>query len=89
MGKKVKLGLIGLGGRGMGLLKLVFVHHEDVEFTAVCDVYEDRCQEAVEVLEKAVHLTSADSESGAGDGAITKTNSLFLHCWILLSNQSH
>ena len=30
MGKKVKLGLIGLGGRGMGLLKLVFVHHEDV-----------------------------------------------------------
>ena len=26
MGKKVKLGLIGLGGRGMGLLKLVFVH---------------------------------------------------------------
>ena len=53
MGKKVKLGLIGLGGRGMGLLKLVFVHHEDVEFTAVCDVYEDRCQEAVEALEKA------------------------------------
>ena len=38
MGKKVKLGLIGLGGRGMGLLKLVFVHHEDVEFAAVCDV---------------------------------------------------
>ena len=53
MGKKVKLGLIGLGGRGMGLLKLVFVHHEDVEFAAVCDVYEDRCQEAAKAVEEA------------------------------------
>ena len=52
MGKKVTLGLIGLGGRGIGLLKTVFLHHEDVEFAAVCDVYEDRCQEAAELIEK-------------------------------------
>ncbi len=53
MGKKVTLGLIGLGGRGIGLLKTVFLHHEDVEFAAVCDVYEDRCQEAAELIEKS------------------------------------
>ena len=53
MGKKVTLGLIGLGARGIGLLKTVFLHHEDVEFAVVCDGYEDRCQEAAELIEKA------------------------------------
>lgn len=53
MGKKVTLGLIGLGARGIGLLKTVFLHHEDVDFAIVCDVYEDRCQEAAELIEKA------------------------------------
>ena len=53
MGKKVTLGLIGLGARGIGLLKTVFLHHEDVEFDVVCDGYEDRCQEAAELIEKA------------------------------------
>ena len=53
MGKKVTLGLIGLGARGIGLLKTVFLHHEDVEFAVVCDVYEDRCQEAAELIEKS------------------------------------
>ena len=53
MGKKVTLGLIGLGARGIGLLKTVFLHHEDVDFAIVCDVYEDRCQEAAEIIEKS------------------------------------
>lgn len=53
MGKKVTLGVIGLGCRGFSLLKDVFVQHEDVEFAALCDVYEDRCQEAADAVEKA------------------------------------
>ena len=32
MGKKVTLGVIGLGCRGFSLLKDVFAQHEDVEF---------------------------------------------------------
>ena len=46
MEKKIKIGLIGLGGRGYGLLELVFLQHEEVEIAAVCDVYPDRCEQA-------------------------------------------
>lgn len=52
MNKKIEIGLIGLGGRGQGLLEQVFIHHPDVEIAAVCDVYEDRCEQAADFLEK-------------------------------------
>ena len=51
MGNKVQMGLIGLGNRGKELLKTVFLEHPDVEFAAVCDKYEDRCREAVAIIE--------------------------------------
>ena len=50
---KIKFAMIGVGGRGKGLLEMVFLQHPDVEFAAVCDVYEDRCEEAADIIEKS------------------------------------
>lgn len=49
MGKKriektIKTAIIGLGGRGLGLLKGVILHMRDVEIVAVCDLYPDRAK---------------------------------------------
>ncbi len=48
----VKAGIIGLGGRGVGLLKQI-VKMKDVEVTAVCDKYEDRTKDGADIVEKA------------------------------------
>ncbi|WP_391572980.1 Gfo/Idh/MocA family protein [Cohnella sp.] len=53
MKDKVKIGLIGLGGRGMGLLEIILLKMEDVDIVVVCDVYEDRRQRAADVIEMA------------------------------------
>lgn len=50
MGNIVKLGIVGLGNRGKELLKTTYLEHPDVEFIAVCDKYEDRCQEAAQII---------------------------------------
>lgn len=54
MAKKesIRLGLIGLGARGDGLLRLVFTKHEDARIVAVSDVYEDRIKRAQEIIKK-------------------------------------
>lgn len=52
MKDKVKLGMIGLGARGMGLLSSIMLQMEDVEVAAVCDLYEDRREEAANRIEK-------------------------------------
>ena len=58
--KKLRVGLIGLGARGSSLLESVLLPMEDVEITAVCDVYEDRTASATALLEKAgKHAPSA------------------------------
>ena len=58
--KKLRVGLIGLGARGSSLLESVLLPMEDVEITAVCDVYEDRTASAAALLEKAgKHAPSA------------------------------
>jgi len=44
--KKIRLGAIGLGGRGFGTLK-VLAAMPDVEIAALCDHYDDRIQRAV------------------------------------------
>ncbi|MBQ4515820.1 MAG: Gfo/Idh/MocA family oxidoreductase [Clostridia bacterium] len=41
--KKLKIGIIGLGGRGRGL-SINIVDMDDVEVVAVCDEYEDRVE---------------------------------------------
>lgn len=54
---KIKMGLIGLGNRGFGLLDYIFSEHPDVEIIAVCDTYDDRCDRAIELLEKKGKVT--------------------------------
>ena len=53
MKDKIRIGMIGLGARGTGLLEMVYVQHPDVEFAAVCDSYMDRCEKAAEIIEKS------------------------------------
>ena len=53
MGNKVRIGMIGLGARGKGLLETAYLEHPDAEFVVVCDKYEDRCQEAAKMIEKS------------------------------------
>ena len=43
--EKVRMGFVGLGGRGRGNMNLVLTM-PDVEVTAVCDLYEDRVERA-------------------------------------------
>lgn len=50
--EKFRVGQIGLGGRGMGHLSGIFCERDDVVVTYVCDVYEDRCAEAVKMVEE-------------------------------------
>lgn len=40
MGNKVRIGMIGLGARGKGLLETAYLEHPDAEFVVVCDKYE-------------------------------------------------
>lgn len=49
---KIRMAVIGLGCRGYSLLEDVFLHHPDVEWTAVCDVYEDRAKAAADLIEE-------------------------------------
>lgn len=56
--KKLRIGLIGLGGRGLGLCKsTIFTDFEGVELVAICDNYQPWLDRAVEYLadEKNMH----------------------------------
>ena len=48
----IKAGVVGLGGRGIGLLKQL-VKMKDVDILAVCDLYDDRVQQGVDIVKKA------------------------------------
>ena len=52
MGRKINLGVVGLGQRGAELVKNVYSEHPDVEFIALCDVYEDRREDIAKALEE-------------------------------------
>lgn len=52
MDKIIKAGVIGLGQRGMQLIEPM-LKMDDVEITAVCDVYEDRIKNAADSVFKA------------------------------------
>ena len=47
--KKIKVGIIGLGPRGLGLLRTMLVC-EECEITALCDVYRDRMEKGQEIV---------------------------------------
>ena len=48
--KKLRLGIIGLGQRGAQLVKEVFVNHDAVCVTALCDLYQDRIDDAAKII---------------------------------------
>lgn len=49
----VRLGLAGLGCRGQGILKQVLLAMDDVEISAVCDIYDDRVQAGIQIVTDA------------------------------------
>jgi len=49
MSAEFRVGVIGLGGRGMGHVHGILTERDDTVITAVCDVYEDRMQNAAKV----------------------------------------
>ena len=57
--KKLSVGIIGLGNRGYGLLKDAILRMPSVKVTAVCDIYEDRCEEAARLTEELCGHTPA------------------------------
>ena len=52
MGRKVRFGVIGLGGRGRGQLDTL-LQMGDVEVPVVCDIYPDRAEMGADMVEKA------------------------------------
>ena len=50
--KDIKIGFIGLGGRGYGLMTCDVLGQGE-QITAVCDVYEDRAERGADAVEKA------------------------------------
>ncbi len=54
--EKLRLGMIGFGGRGMGLLRLSLIPQalelNDIELCAVCDLYPDRTEDAAKLIEE-------------------------------------
>lgn len=52
MKDKLNIGIIGLGGRGYGLMDGVILHMDDIEIVGVCDTYRDRTQNAADKVEQ-------------------------------------
>ena len=52
MKKTLNIGLIGVGRRGKSLLENVILHMDDINVLAVCDLYEDRVNEAANLILK-------------------------------------
>ena len=52
MEKRTRIAVIGLGGRGYGMLKDVLLAFDDVDIPAVCDVYPDRNERAAKIVEE-------------------------------------
>ena len=50
--EKIKMGFIGLGGRGYALLEMVLEDFPQVEVVAACDSYQDRTDAACKLIEE-------------------------------------
>lgn len=73
MKENIKLGFIGLGQRGYGLLNTVLDCFDDVEVTAVCDVYDDRAEAAAKFISERRGVAPAqytDCEKLIADGNV-------------------
>lgn len=61
MKAKLRTAVIGLGGRGMGLMHTV-LRMKDVEVVAVCDLYEDRVNKALAAISKRVGSARGETD---------------------------
>lgn len=75
----VKAGIVGLGGRGIGLLKQI-VKMKDVDILAVCDLYEDRTKEGAEIVAKAKKTKPFETQSYKDIFDLKDVNVLFIFC---------
>ena len=72
MKTELNVAVVGLGNRGVSLLKHCILPREGVRVAAVCDVYEDRRERAVKLAVEALAVTSpifvyCDSGTGISD----------------------
>src|SRR5438045_2060449 len=51
--KSIKLGVIGVGGRGSGLLSRILEQDQGVEIPAICDIDEKHLSRACDAVEKS------------------------------------
>ena len=56
MKKKIKIGYIGLGRRGGGVLKRDVSRMKDVEVTVICDLHESRLEKYKEIVKENKYL---------------------------------
>jgi len=49
---RITLGFIGMGGQGIQMNLNNFLHQEDAQVVAVCDVFEKRCNKARDIVNK-------------------------------------
>jgi len=52
MDKKIRLAYIGVGARGITVLRECFLHMNDIEVTVVCDIIPERCETAAKEIEE-------------------------------------
>ncbi len=50
--RKIKIGFVGMGNRGLYMLINVFCHMSDVEILTICDINEDRLNQAKAALQE-------------------------------------
>ena len=50
--EQLKIGVVGLGGRGTSLLEAVMIPMEDISIIGVCDKYEDRRMHAAQMVKE-------------------------------------
>ena len=48
--ERVRIGVIGLGQRGYSITKGVLMRMDDADVTAVCDLYQDRVERALDII---------------------------------------
>lgn len=57
MKEKIKIGYVGIGRRGLGVLRECFSQMKDVEVKYVCDLYEERIERGIRVVEEKGNYT--------------------------------
>src|SRR5690554_4825028 len=62
MKEQVNIGVIGLGGRGRGLLNTL-LGLKNIHVLALCDLFEDRLQMGIEIVEKVTGKTPYSTEN--------------------------